>query len=235
MRLALGMTSQAGATRQARLVAMTGMTVHAVLVLGRLVQASQLRGLMTGRAGWGRRRTGGSVRTMTAKATASELAMLRVRFGRVARRARSPSRRPAVRLMTLHALRVTLRRAVRFRGVAAFTRRRLRTAVRFVTVGTLRVPCQHRVLLGRVARRAAGLSRRMMRQARVALATHLVPNALRHRADLLRVAAVAKAAVGFGQCELVGLVALRAGERLVKGLVVVGGLVATAAGPRCLG
>lgn len=177
---------------------MPRVTMEAVLMFGRLVEARKLGSLVTSQArrrmGW----TSGAVGAMAALAAARELAMLRLRLGRVASGTAGARRRTRVGLMTLQALRVARRRAARFRRVAARAPSGLRSAVRFVTVRARGVAGQRSVLLGSVARGAAGLGRGMMRQAGMAIVAVLVPNALGGGGHLGAVATAAQAAIGLG-------------------------------------
>jgi hypothetical protein len=138
------------------------------------------------------------MRTVAAKAAASELAMLGVSLRRVAAGAGGGSRRTGVRLMALQALGMALGCTASLLRVAAFARCSARAAVRLVAFSAFGVPGQDSVLFGGVARGAVGLGRGVMWQALMATVAVRVTSALGDSAQLFGVAAVAQAPIGFG-------------------------------------
>jgi len=154
---------------------------------------------MAGRArGWLLRTWCADVRLMAIGAAARDGAVLRRAFAHVAACARRRSGdRARVRLVTIRAFEMPARRAAGFFLVAALAGRGLCAAVRFVTLGALRVPGFDLRLFPRMTRAARGEQRcRAVREPAVTVGAQLMTRAERDAAQLLRVTVSAQAEPG---------------------------------------
>lgn len=120
-----------GALRSGRIFVATVAEV-ARLVLWLCVQARKLCELMAARAGRHARRTHRAVGTVAGQTTGAELAMSALLLGAVAVGASLPHRETLVRLMTIGAELVPLRRRLLLSAMAAGAGRCLRSRMRFV-------------------------------------------------------------------------------------------------------
>lgn len=234
MRFPVSVAAEAHFARESgSLLAVSGVTARAVLVLTHLVEPEQARCLVAAGAGGRCRDPLGAMRSVTLVAAARALPVFRARFLDMAAGAGDDPGSAAVRLVALHTVGVAARSAVRFLLMAALTGCLSRAVMGFVTASALLMPDPGLVRLLGVARLAARQERAgFVRQPAMTARAVAVAAARRDAGELSCMAVTAHRALSFGQRESVRLVTLRAGQAAVKLFVGVRGLVAAAAAAR---